>query len=116
MGILYFHAQFTGHGLGDFMTGQVRLTVSMSVRWDPSLPQYLKHGGIANFDYARFNTGTTTQQDKFGPSGCAPQKACGLVPRGRRAAVPSTENIGVAGRRWTRGGQAVVAPQIASRY
>jgi len=94
-----FTTQFTGHGLGDFMTGQVtqlvqtatnhmditsinptlyfgdtwkatqRLTVSMSVRWDPFIPQYLKHGGIANFDYARFNAGTTTQQYKFGPSG-----------------------------------------------
>jgi len=94
-----FTTQFTGAGLGDFMTGQVtqlvqtatnhmditsinptlyfgdtwkatsRLTVSASVRWDPFIPQYLKHGGIANFDYARFSAGTTTQQYKFGPAG-----------------------------------------------
>jgi Carboxypeptidase regulatory-like domain len=94
-----FTTQFTGVGLGDFMTGQVtqlvqtatnhmditsinptayfvdtwkatrKLTVSMSLRWDPFLPQYLKHGGIANFDFARFNAGTTTQQYKYGPSG-----------------------------------------------
>jgi hypothetical protein len=96
---LTFTGQFTGHGLGDLLTGQFaqlimadtshfnitsinpalyfadtwkarpRLTVSASVRWDPFIPQRLGNEGIANFDFARFNAGITTQQYKFGPSG-----------------------------------------------
>ncbi|PYS04129.1 MAG: hypothetical protein DMG16_03670 [Acidobacteria bacterium] len=53
----------------DTWKARPRLTVSMSLRWDPSIMPYLKYGGIANFDYDRFNKGTTTQQYKFAPSG-----------------------------------------------
>ena len=89
----------TGHGLGDLLTGKLtqlvqtgvshfdvtsvnpalyitdvwkakrKLTVTMSTRWDPFLPQSLKHSGIANFDLDRFNQGVTTQQYKFAPAG-----------------------------------------------
>ena len=94
-----FTGQCTGHGLGDVLTGcygqmintaqnhfditslnpslyfadtwkaRQRLTVTMSVRWDPFIPQSLKHSGIANFDFARFNAGITTKQYPFGPAG-----------------------------------------------
>ncbi|PYS13421.1 MAG: hypothetical protein DMG15_11255 [Acidobacteria bacterium] len=53
----------------DTWKARPRLTLSMSLRWDPSIMPYLKYGGIANFDYDRFNKGTTTQQYKFAPSG-----------------------------------------------
>ena len=41
----------------DTWKARPNLTVSMSLRWDPSIMPYLKHGGIANFDYDRFNKG-----------------------------------------------------------
>ena len=53
----------------DTWKARPNLTVSMSLRWDPSIMPYLKHGGIANFDYDRFNKGITTQQYKFAPAG-----------------------------------------------
>ena len=98
-GKLTLNSNITGEGLGDLLTGQLsamvqtnvshmditsvnpaayfadvwkarpRLTVSASVRWEPFLPQSLKHSGIANFDWARFNAGTTTQQYKYAPLG-----------------------------------------------
>lgn len=96
---LTFTGQVTGHSIGDLLTGSYgqyintaqnhfditsvtpglfiadtwkampRLTVTGSIRWDPFIPQSLKHSGIANFDFARFLAGTTTQQYKFGPAG-----------------------------------------------
>ena len=85
---LTLNSNITGEGLGDLLTGQLssmvytnqshldiasistglyftdtwkvkpRLTAIASVRWDPFFPQRLKHSGIANFDFARFNAGT----------------------------------------------------------
>src|SRR6185312_13813216 len=76
---LTISSNITGEGLGDLLTGKLtqmvqtgvshlditsvspalyfsdtwkvkpRLTVSLSTRWDPFLPQSLKHSGIANF-------------------------------------------------------------------
>jgi len=98
-GRITFDGSATGTGLSDFMSGKVaqlvqtavnrmdvtsitpslyfadswkakqRLTVAMSVRWDPYIPQPLKRGGVANFDMGRFLAGTKTSQYKYPPSG-----------------------------------------------
>jgi hypothetical protein len=98
-GRISFDGGATGTGLSDFIAGRVsqvvqtavnrmdvtslnpslyfsdtwkarqRLTMSMSVRWDPFLPQSLKYGGVANFDLNRFLAGTKTSRFKYAPSG-----------------------------------------------
>lgn len=46
-----------------------RLTVSASLRWEPFIPQYMKHGAVANFDYNRFLAGQKTTLYKYAPAG-----------------------------------------------